>query len=84
MKHHGLLRTSDQPKLQATACFGTFAQVSGLGCIDLGDRRSEVQILSPDKKTGLFFFKLVVVAIRVFIAFVVVVFVDKDAFFACH
>ena len=23
-----------------------FAQVSGLGCIDLGDRRSEVQILS--------------------------------------
>ena len=37
-----------------------------------------------DKKSGLFFFKLVVVAIRVFIAFVVVVFGDKDAFFACH
>ena len=36
----------------------------------------------PDKKTGLFFFELVVVAVRVVITFVVVVFVNKDAFFA--
>ena len=37
-------RTSDQPKLQARSGFGTFAQVTGLGLIDLGDRRSGVQI----------------------------------------
>ena len=35
----------------------------------------------PDKKTGLFFFELVVVAVRVVITFVVVVFVNKDAVF---
>jgi len=40
------VRTSDQLEQQVTARFGVFAQVSGLGCIDLGDRRSEVQILS--------------------------------------
>ena len=38
----------------------------------------------PDKKTGLFFFELVVVAVRVVSTFVVVVFVNEDAFFACH
>ncbi len=35
----------------------------------------------PDKKTGLFFFELVVVAVRVVVAFVVVVFVNNDAVF---
>ena len=39
-------RTSDQPELQFRGGFRTFVQVSALGCIDLGDRRSEVQILS--------------------------------------
>ncbi len=32
----------------------------------------------------LFFFELVVVAVKVVVAFVVVVFVDEDAFFACY
>ena len=52
--------------------------------VPCGVRGVEVKSSQPDYETGLFFFKLVVVAIRVFIAFVVVVFVDKDAFFACH
>jgi hypothetical protein len=39
-------RSVDQPGQQARGSFRTFAQVSGLGCIDLGDRRSGVQILS--------------------------------------
>ena len=43
-------RTSDQLEQQVTARFGTFVQVSGLGCIDLGDRRSGVQI-SPARQT---------------------------------
>jgi hypothetical protein len=38
------VRTSDQLEQQVTARFGVFAQVSGLRCIDLGDRRSGVQI----------------------------------------
>ena len=37
-------RTSDQSERQARGGFRVFAQVSGLGCIDLGDRRSRVQI----------------------------------------
>ena len=37
-------RTSDQPEPQVTARFGAFAQVSGSGLSDLGDRRSGVQI----------------------------------------
>ena len=37
-------RTSDQSEWQARGGFRVFAQVSGLGCIDLGDRRSRVQI----------------------------------------
>jgi len=37
-------RTSDQPELQVRSGFGAFAQVSGLGLSDLGDRRSGVQI----------------------------------------
>ncbi len=43
-------RTSDQSELQARRGFRMFAQVSGLGCIDLGDRRSEVQILSARQR----------------------------------
>ena len=43
-KQHVPARTSDQPELHVRAGFGMFAQVSGLGCIDLGDRRSRVQI----------------------------------------
>ena len=39
-------RTSDQLEQQARSGFRVFVQVSALGCIDLGDRRSEVQILS--------------------------------------
>ena len=50
-KHRETTRTSDQPKLQATARFGTFVQVRGLGLIDLGDRRSGVQI-SPARPPG--------------------------------
>ena len=45
------VRTSDQLEQQVTARFGVFAQVSGLGCIDLGDRRSGVQI-SPARQTN--------------------------------
>ena len=37
-------RTSDQPEPQVRARFGTFAQVTGSGLIDLEDRRSGVQI----------------------------------------
>ena len=37
-------RTNDQPERQARDGFRVFAQVSGLGCIDLEDRRSRVQI----------------------------------------
>jgi len=37
-------RTSDQSEWQARDGFRAFVQVSGLGCIDLGDRRSRVQI----------------------------------------
>lgn len=43
-------RTSDQPELQFRGGFRTFVQVSALGCIDLGDRRSGVQI-SPARQT---------------------------------
>jgi len=43
------VRTSDQLEQQVTTRFGTFVQVSGLGCIDLGDRRSGVQI-SPARQ----------------------------------
>jgi hypothetical protein len=39
-------RTSDQLEQQARGGFRAFAQVSDLGCSELGDRRSEVQILS--------------------------------------
>ena len=45
-KQRELARTSDQLEQQASSGFRTFVQVSALGCIDLGDRRSEVQILS--------------------------------------
>jgi len=45
-------RTSDQPELQFRGGFRTFVQVSALGCIDLGDRRSEVQILSARPLLG--------------------------------
>ena len=49
-KQRELVRTVDQSNRQARGCFRVFAQVSGLGCIDLGDRRSEVQILSAQQK----------------------------------
>jgi hypothetical protein len=42
-------RTSDQSERQARDGFRVFVQVSGLGCIDLGDRRSGVQI-SPARQ----------------------------------
>ena len=42
-------RTGDQLERQARESFWAFAQVSGLGCIDLGDRRSGVQI-SPARQ----------------------------------
>ena len=58
-----------------------FAQVSGLGCIDLGDRRSRVQISAArQRQPRLLAFELVVVTVRVLGAFVAVVFVDEDAF----
>ena len=44
-------RTSDQSEWQARGGFRAFAQVSALGCIDLGDRRSGVQI-SPARQTN--------------------------------
>ena len=37
-------RSNDQLERQFRGGFQAFAQVSGLGCIDLGDRRSRVQI----------------------------------------
>jgi hypothetical protein len=37
-------RTSDPSERQARGHFGVSAQFNGLGCIDLGDRRSRVQI----------------------------------------
>ena len=43
-KQRELARTSDQSERQPRGGFWVFAQVSGLGCIDLGDRRSRVQI----------------------------------------
>jgi hypothetical protein len=43
-------RTSDQSERQARGGFLMFAQVSVLGCIDLGDRRSGVQISPATKK----------------------------------
>ena len=43
-KQRELARTSDQLEQQARGRFRVFVQVSGLGCIDLGDRRSRVQI----------------------------------------
>jgi hypothetical protein len=43
-KQRELARTSDQLEQQARGGFRVFAQVNGLRCIDLGDRRSEVQI----------------------------------------
>ena len=49
-----LARTVDQLEWQARGCFRVFAQVSGLGCIDLGDRRSRVQI-SVARQTNLKF-----------------------------
>ena len=43
-------RTSDQLEQQFRGGFRAFAQVSGLGCIDLGDRRSRVQISAARPK----------------------------------
>ena len=43
-KQRELVRTSDEPNGQARGGFRVFTQVSGLGLIDLGDRRSRVQI----------------------------------------
>ena len=59
-----------------------FAQVSGLGCIDLGDRRSRVQISAARQRQPrlLASFELVVVAVRVVGAFIVGILVDEDAF----
>ena len=51
-KQRELARTNDQSERQARGGFRTFVQVSGLGCIDLGDRRSGVQI-SPTRPTKL-------------------------------
>ena len=50
-------RTSDQSERQARGGFRVFAQVNGLGCIDLGDRRSGVQIsparpMNPQEVAG--------------------------------
>ena len=58
-----------------------FAQVRGLGCIDLGDRRFRVQISAARQRQPrlLASFELVVVAVRVVGTFVAVVFVDEDA-----
>jgi hypothetical protein len=51
------VRTVDQLERQATARFGAFAQVSGLACIDLGDRRSGVQI-SPARQINRSYLRL--------------------------
>ena len=58
-----------------------FAQVSGLGCIDLGDRRSRVQISAARQRQPrlLASFELVVVAVGVVGTVRVVVRVDEDA-----
>ena len=45
-------RTSDQPELQARGGFRAFVQVNGLGCLDLGDRRSRVQISAATRRTA--------------------------------
>jgi hypothetical protein len=50
VKQRELARTSDQSERQARGGFRVFAQVSGLGCIDLGTEGREFKSRQPDKQ----------------------------------
>ena len=49
-KQRKTTQSVDQLERQARGHFEVFAQVSGLGCIDLEDRRSRVQISAARQK----------------------------------